>query len=66
MILVTNSGINIEVFETKSGGRMMYGYSPVTRKIIKQYTHPSRAKSFKRFVFDVNKLEKTLHGINSA
>ncbi|RTK99344.1 MAG: hypothetical protein EKK57_09725 [Proteobacteria bacterium] len=62
MILVTTNKVKIEVSETPAGGRIMRVYCPVKKKIFRRYTHPSRATSLKRFLYDVDVLENALNG----
>lgn len=62
MILVTDKKTKIQVEETPAGGRKMFAYCPVKRKIFKRYTHPSRSASLKRFLYDITVLENALDG----
>lgn len=56
MIIITDSGNVITVQPTKSGGRKTSIVK--NNKVRTVYTHPSRANSVNRLIFDIRKLEK--------
>lgn len=60
MLLITDKKITVQIEETPAGGRKMFAYSPITRKVLTRYTHPSRAKSLRRFIYDIKALETAL------